>query len=188
MPEPHQQSLARQFAEGDMAAAQHTIDIHQSDITRLVVRMLGWQHPEAVDDLVQETFLRALESRQRFNGQSTLATWLTRIAVNQCRAYLRKHRRRHLLLSWWKGQQPNRTAPAADTHSQQDETNQHVQRAIAELSATHREVIVLHYLEHQSIDHIAETLGISPGATTTRLSRARDALRTLLDPALIDPS
>ena len=181
MPETHPQLLASQFAEGDLQAAARMIDAHQPAITRVVVRLLGWQHAEVVDDLVQETFLRALESRHRFNGQAALGTWLTRIAVNQCRAYLRKLRRRQMLMAWWRGQQPTNHAPPADAKRQQDETTLQVRQAIAQLPTTSREVIVLHYLEHQSIEQTATTLGISTGAATTRLSRAREALRQLLD-------
>ncbi|MGI9455979.1 MAG: RNA polymerase sigma factor, partial [Aeoliella sp.] len=93
--------LARAFAAGDAIAAQNVVDTHQDAIALLVHRMLGWSCDDSVEDIVQDVFVRALVARGRFNGKATLKTWLTRIAINECRAHFRKTGRRQLLLRVW---------------------------------------------------------------------------------------
>lgn len=176
--------LAAQFAAGDVAAVQRVVDQHQEPLTRLVVRLLGWNDRAAADDLVQEVFVRAIESRQQFNGTATLTTWLTRIAINQCRAHVRKQQRRRVLLRWWHATSNGRHQHPATQPTEQQETAEHVRDAVASLAPNYREVVVLYYLQQLPIEQVADLLGIKPGTAHTRLSRARNELRKLLDESL----
>lgn len=186
MADSHNHDLAHRFAQGDIAAVEQVLASEQPRLCRLVRRMLGWSFPSAVDDLVQETFVRALTAQQRFNGSATLETWLTRIAINECRAYLRKERRRQVLLGWWHRQQPLAVAPPGNQSTELDETTTAVRLAIARLSPTSREVIVLHYLEQLPVEHVAKALHLKPGTVSTRLTRARAQLGRLLDESLLE--
>ncbi|WP_442484175.1 RNA polymerase sigma factor [Aeoliella sp. SH292] len=176
--------LAARFAAGDNACIAEVIELHQPSVVRLAARMLGGDHQLAMDDLVQEVFLRAIEKRNQFQQTSTLKTWLTSITLNQCRAYLRKQRRRKLLLGWWQNQNPSQPTGPADTRATTSESAQQVRDAIARLPTVSREIVVLHYLEELTIDEAAQALGITAGAAATRLSRARAQLRERIDPTL----
>lgn len=186
MANPSECELATRFASGDLDCIPQVIQEHQAGIARLAARVLGIEHHAAIDDVVQEVFLRAIESRKQFQQNSTLRTWLTSIAINQCRAYLRKQRRRKMLLGWWRNQNHNEAAASADTRARSAESAQQVRDAIAMLPILSREIVVLYYLEELTIDEIAQALSITPGAVSTRLSRARTQLRARLDSTLFD--
>ena len=188
MVDSDERALARQLAAGDARAAQVVLDRHQSSIDRLVRRLLGWNSAPAADDIVQEVFVRAIESGHKFNGSSSLRTWLTRIAINECRAHRRKQLRRQTLLALWNKTQQPRYSPRADTATEKRETTHQVRNAIACLPDNDREVVVLFYLEELSTAEVAEALSIKPGAAATRLSRAREKLKQMLDPILLETS
>lgn len=175
-----EQQLARRFAAGDVNAAQQIIDTHQPQIAALVQRMLGWSGDQMAADITQEVFVKALVARESFGGKSTFKTWLTRIAINECRAHLRKQNRRQKLLRWWQAGFGGSVSPPPEAETTQAETNHRVRQAIGELPEKLREVVVLHYLEELSVADIAEVLSLNLGTISTRLSRAREKLKTLL--------
>jgi RNA polymerase sigma factor (sigma-70 family) len=151
---------------------------HHPQVARLAHRLLGWRDRDAVDDVVQEVFLVALTRLKDFRGESSLATWLMGITVNQCRA----HRRRSALrLTWlrqmWSRAETNHQPVWADEDT---ETSQQVRGAIAALPPRDRDVIVLFYLEDCSVARIAKLLGAKPNAIEVRLHRARQRLKTKL--------
>jgi RNA polymerase sigma-70 factor (ECF subfamily) len=165
--------LREQIDDFDQIVARH-----QAEVARLAYRLLGWRDREAVDDVVQEVFLVALTRLKNFRGDSSLATWLMGITVNQCRA----HRRRSTLrLTWlrqrWTGTSATEQPPAANDG---DETSRQVRDAVAALPSRDREVIVLFYLEDFSVAQIAQLLGLKNNAVEVRLHRARQRLRTKL--------
>jgi len=130
---------------------------------------------------VQETFLSALKALPKFNGQSSMGTWLTAITVNKCR----NHRRKRLL--WLKfltashAGPPAEPAGGADRDGHRRETAMHVRRAVRLLPAKYREVIVLRYLEEMDVDEICEVLDLARGAVDVRLHRARSKLKDALN-------
>ena len=157
---------------------------HHAQVARLAHRLLGWRDRDAVDDVVQEVFLIALTRLKDFRGDSSPATWLMGITVNQCRA----HRRRAALrLTWlrqmWSGAETNHE-PA--TTADDDETSRQVRDAVAALPPRDREVIVLFYLEDCPVAQIAQLLGAKPNAIEVRLHRARQRLKTKLASLLRD--
>lgn len=149
---------------------------HQDRVTALVWRLLDWRR-EDVQDVVQDVFLAAFKNLAKFRGQARPATWLYRIAVNQCR----RHRRmRFLRLRFWN---PTEALQARSSSSTADaETRARVRRSIADLPLHDREVIVLRYLEGLTTPEIAVIVGRSPNAVDVRLNRARAALRAALGP------
>ena len=156
---------------------------HQAQVTRLAFRLLGWRGD--VDDVVQEVFLAALKHGPRFRGESSVATWLTRITINKCRSH---QRRRHL---WWRlfgraaepdTQASSFGAPVGDALAGV-ETSAKVRAAVQALPARDREVVVLRYFENLSFGEIGAATGASTNAVEVRLHRARarlaEALRDL---------
>lgn len=170
-------SLVERLVAGDASAFDRVVADEQVRITRLVHRLLGWD--EDVQDVVQEVFLAALSSRKAFRGGSSLRTWLTRIAINQCR----KQARRRLL---WRrlrravaGRRRGGPAPA-DRQAVDRESFEQVRRAVQALPPACREVTVLRYLEEMPIEGIAEVLSVSRNVVEVRLHRARQKLKEAL--------
>ena len=81
-------ALVARAVSGDRQAVGQLVAAHQQRIARLVQRLLAW--PDDVDDVVQDVFVHALRSLARFDGHSSLATWLVRIAINRCRSHQRR--------------------------------------------------------------------------------------------------
>lgn len=173
--------LAKRFAAGEVEAAQQVIDRHQAALTAFIARMLGWQGDQLAADMVQEVFVKALIAREKFDGKATIKSWLTRIAINECRAHFRKQNRRDKLLRWWRAGLGQRTNPPPEQGIARSETDALVRQAINQLSHKLREVVVLHYLESMSVKQTAEVLDLNPAAVAVRLNRARAKLKTLLD-------
>jgi len=153
---------------------------HQSRVARLCYRLLGWRADIEIEDVVQDVFAAAFEGLRQFRGESSVATWLTRIAINRCRSHMR---RRGALLRLLSNVRRRRQAPvwaAADTALVDSEQADRVLRAVRGLPAKYREVIVLRYLEDMSTDQISQATGLTRNAVEVRLNRARQWLRASL--------
>jgi RNA polymerase sigma-70 factor (ECF subfamily) len=150
-------------------------------------RILG--NDDDAGDAVQEAFLSAFRSLDRFEGGSKLSTWLHRITVNASLMKLRRDRRKPMraiedLLPQFSdaGRRAtwNRGVPTGDEVLRSEETRALVRRKIDELPDDYRIVLVLRDIEGLDTQQTATYLDITPAAVKTRLHRARQALRTLL--------
>jgi RNA polymerase sigma-70 factor (ECF subfamily) len=135
--------------------------------------------PAAVDDLVQEVFLKLLSRLHEFQGRSSLKTWIYRIAVNHVIDANRRHK-------WWRwlgmdlaADRRSDADPGRDI--ERDESTRHLRIALDGLAERHRSVIVLHYFEDLSVEEIAGILRISPGTVKSRLHYARNRLANQLE-------
>ena len=146
------------------------------------------------EDCLQETFLKAFDKIDGFEGRSALGTWLHSILVNQSLMKLRKNKReRH--------EQIDDLMPQFDSNAcrieapwsylatpeellEQDQTRALVQSKIDQLPENYRIVLQLRDIEEFDTETVAAMLGISPGAAKVRLHRARAALKVLLEPLL----
>jgi len=143
-------------------------------------------------DAVQDAFISAFQAIDRFEGNSQLATWLHRIVVNACLMKLRARSRRQevsiegLLPAFdaagHHAQSVRRWRLPPDEQLQSDENRKLVRQCIDMLPADFRSVLLLRDIEEFSTEEAAAALQITPGAVKTRLHRARQALRTLLEP------
>jgi RNA polymerase sigma-70 factor, ECF subfamily len=147
-----------------------------------VYRLLGNQDDAA--DATQEVFLRACLHWEQLRDRESLGEWLYRVATNLCIDVLRKRKR----LSWWKLPRPHRedegneeegdeetlTAPSADYGGMAVVAErEHLQLALARLPHEYAVVLVLSVAQGIPYQEIASILGVSPGATASRLSRAK---------------
>ena len=164
----------RQAQKGDVGAFATIYDAHAAAVHSLVRRMVADEREAR--ELTQDTFVRAWERLTGFKRQSSLSTWLHRIAVNVVLEHLRRGKRDAL-----------RLIDAADgsvpSHSDVGrlDTRMDVNAALARLPAGARTVFVLHDVEGYSHDEIAEMTGIAAGTARAQLFRARQRLMTLLD-------
>ncbi len=143
-------------------------------------------------DAVQDAFLSAFKAITTFNGDSQLGTWLHRIVVNAClmrRRSLDRHPTVAIdsLLPEFDATGHHRESVKSFRGSPNDvlateELRQQVRDCIDRLPAHYREVLILRDIEELDTDATAAALRVSPGVVKTRLHRARQALRTLLEP------
>ena len=171
-------ALAAAFQAGDAAAAEVVAAHLLPYVHRLVGRLAGWSSD--ADDLVQDVLVAALAARTKFRGDAKLETWITRIAVNQCRAHARKQWLRTRLFQTWAAARPAASAPPASDSADDNEQAARVRQAVAALPTKYREAIVLCYLQTMTPAEAAAALGVRQGTVEVRLSRARDQLRKLL--------
>ncbi|MDX2118149.1 MAG: sigma-70 family RNA polymerase sigma factor [Planctomycetota bacterium] len=189
---PDDVSLVTRMQAGDAAALEQVVREFGGRMLAVARRFL----PDENDamDAVQDGFLSACKSINRFEGGSRLETWLHRIVVNAALMKLRSRRRS-------KERKIDDLLPSNDTHTPYGEVSpwrsserggldeiraaemrRIVQEKIDELPDAYRTVIVLRDIEGLDTSETARLLGDTENAIKTRLHRARLALRTLLDP------
>ena len=189
---PDEAALLARLRAGEEAAYAELVRAHGGKLLAVARRML--RSEEDARDAVQEAFLSAFRSIDRFEGGARLSTWLHRIVVNAALMRLRTRRRKpegpidDLLPGFLEDghmavpAQPWREVPVDEVESA--ELRRLVLAKIHDLPESHRNVLLLRDIEGLDTDEAARALGIAPGAVKTRLHRARQALRGLLEPHL----
>jgi RNA polymerase sigma-70 factor (ECF subfamily) len=178
-------ALVQRCAAGDESAFAELVSDHQRMVVQLAVNLLG-DRDEALD-LSQDVFLRVFRTIARFRGQSSLKTWIYRIAVNQARNRHRFWRRRRradqvsLDLHVAEHGDLRSTADVGPERVlQQKELAAALKHAFDALPFDQRTAIVLREIDGLSYEEIAFSLGVAVGTVKSRLTRARQALRAEL--------
>jgi RNA polymerase sigma-70 factor (ECF subfamily) len=183
-------ALLSRLRAGEESAFEELVRAYGSRLLGLARRIL-WSQEEA-KDVVQETFLAAFQSLERFRGDSNLGTWLSRIAVNHCLMRLRSRRRKpehsmeELLPEFLPdGHAVRKSAQwdvSIDSEVERKEVFGLVRDRIDALPESYRTVLLLRDIEELTTGEVAEILGVTANTVKVRLHRARQALRTLLEP------
>ena len=178
-------ALVERCAAGEETAFTELVAEHQRMVVQLAMNLLG-EREESLD-LSQEVFLRVFRTIYRFRGQSSLRTWIYRIAVNQARNRHRFWRRRHRAdqVSLEQhvashGDLPSGRSVTPDHVLEQKELGASLQRALDALPFDQRSAIVLREVDGLSYEEIAFSLGVAVGTVKSRLTRARQTLRQVL--------
>lgn len=161
--------LAAQAAEGDMDAFGGLFERYARDVYRMALA-LGHRRPDA-EDLMQDTFLAAWEGIGRFQGRSSVKTWLTAVMLRQAG---RNRRRASLRATEPLDGRAETTAPIRHDGAA---SRLDVHAMLESLSEEHRRVLILRELQGLSYDEIAGVLEIPRGTVESRLFRARTLLR-----------
>ena len=183
-------TLIAQLRAGDEAAFEQVVRLYGGRLLAVARRIVG--SDEEARDVVQDAFLNAFKSFDRFEGNAKLSTWLHRIAVNAALMKLRTRKRKPeqsietLLPSFLDdGHHEERFKSwdePIDKIMERKETRELVRRQIDALPESYRTVLVLRDIEGLDTEETANMLGLSVNATKIRLHRARQALRSLLSP------
>ena len=186
------EALLARLRAGDEGAYEELVRSHGGRMLAVARRFL--RSEDDARDAVQEAFVSAFRGVERFEGTARLSTWLHRIVVNAALMKLRTRRR--------KPEQPidellpgfvedgHMQAPPSPWRSpeldpvERRELRALLDRAIESLPESYRNVLLLRDIEELDTEETARAMGISPGAVKTRLHRARQALRGLLEPHL----
>ena len=180
--------LIANLQQGLETAYEALIERFEQPVYNLVVRMVG--NSADAEDVVQEVFLKVFRNVAAFRRQSSLKTWIYRIAVNEAR----NHRRwfsRHAGREVGLGAEPEagRTyeqvledaCPSPYQSAADRESRRLIERALSRLKPAYRAAVVLRDLEELSYEEIAEVLQISLGTVKSRIVRGREGLRRSLE-------
>jgi len=190
--EAERQLLAKVRA-GDEEASAALVRKYGGRMLAVARRFLPFEEDSA--DAVQDAFLCAFRSLVHFEGNSSLGTWLHRIVVNSCLMKLRAQSRSRqipiddLLPTF--DETGHHTRPVRRWEDQallqlsREETRVQVRACIDRLPESYRTVLLLRDIEELDTEETAKQLEITPAAVKTRLHRARQALRTLLEPVVL---
>jgi RNA polymerase sigma-70 factor (ECF subfamily) len=159
--------LAARAAEGDTAAQAALIRETQADVWRLCAHLADRQ---VAEDLTQETFLRALPALARFEGRSSLRTWLLSIARRVCADHLRARKRRGLVLV---GEDTDLGELVRDVPADEVGGTVAAQDVLDRLEPERREAFVLTQLIGLPYAEAAEVVGCPIGTIRSRVARAR---------------
>ena len=183
---PDDAKLVERARAGDQAAFRELYDLYHKQLYRLAGSMAG--PVEDVHDIVQEAFVRAFRSLDKFKGQSSFYTWLYRIAINVTTDYRRKQARRRQqftdrpLEDIDRGASqmaaPERDNPEADLYRIEIESL--VEKALETLSEDHRKVVVLREINGLSYQEIADITETTIGTVMSRLHYGRKKLAETL--------
>lgn len=170
--------LVRRCRQGDTAAFEEVYRAHSARLYSLLLRMVGGG--QDAEDLLQDVFLQAYRKLDSFRGDSSLGTWLYRLAVNQCLDFLRGRQNRMARatesLDDEGVQEPASPAPVIPAAISRVD----LERAIARLPEGCRLAFVLHDVEGFAHHEVADLLGISEGTSKSQVHKARLKLRSML--------
>jgi RNA polymerase sigma-70 factor (ECF subfamily) len=174
LPVSSQADLVRRAARGDALAFERLLATRADHAFRIAQAMLG-DESEA-RDATQDAFVSAWRELPRLRDPERFDPWLRRILVNACRAQMRVRKRvREIRLDLI----VDPAAPGPGLSEQVGATDM-LARAFDRLDGDRRALLVLHYLDHASVEQIAASLGIPTGTVKWRLHDAREALQRAL--------
>ena len=178
--------LIRRAQRGDADAFEQLLLEHQKNVYNLCYRMAG--NPDDAMDLSQETFLRAWRCLDQYQFASAFSTWLYRLCSNICIDFLRRRRRQQTVPLTFEdvdGEEQTYAVPDAQPLPEEQVelklTRETLAAAMAQLLPEHRAVLQLRVVNEMSYEQIADVLDIQIGTVKSRLSRARNQLKKILE-------
>lgn len=166
-----QSQLIARVLNGDATAEREMYETHVDRVYRLAYRMTGDE--TMAEDYTQETFIKAFDRLDSFEGRSALSTWIHSIAVSVVLSGLRKVKR----LRNREAELDEVTSRAGAVGSADIELKIRLHQAIDALPDEMRMAVIMHDIEGFKHEEIAEVFGVPVGTAKSRLSRARQALR-----------
>ena len=175
------EEIIHSIKAGKTAGFKDLVKRYESRVAATVIGMLG--HCPEAEDVGQETFIRFYNGLNSFQGNSSVVTYLTRIAINLSLNELKRRKRRALFLYPKPVEEMGLTSD--DTISSLfDEEREIVQKALDQLDPKFRMVVVLRLIEGFSTAETASILKLPPGTVLSRLARAQAKLKEILETKL----
>ncbi len=183
------QALVERAQRGDKRAFDMLVRKYQQRIMKVLSRYV--RDPMEVQDLAQETFIKAYKALPRFRGDSAFYTWLYRIAINTAKNYIVSQGRRPpqsdidaTEAETYEGESALKEYASPEREVLRDEIKETVFRAIDELPEDLKTAITLRELEGMSYEEIADAMECPIGTVRSRIFRAREAIDKKLRPLL----
>jgi RNA polymerase sigma-70 factor (ECF subfamily) len=184
----HEAALVAELKAGSEDAYAYLLAVYQNPVFNLISHIVD-RTPDA-PDVLQDVFVKVFKGIQHFHGESSLKTWIYRIAVHEAsnhrRSWLRRHWREVLSLddggviseAGWADPALQPETPLEVL--EQAERQELVERALLSLVQPYRTVVVLREIEGFAYEEIAQIMGISEGTVKSRLMRGRELLKRKL--------
>ncbi len=168
--------LIRSFIKGDESVFRELVIKHRDKVRNLVFVTLG--DAESIDDISQDVFISVYHKLREFRFESKFTTWLYRITINKCRDYLRKKKVRSIFIPLGDSDREYPTGP----FSENIDIPQIVRKAIEKLPEKLKIPLIMRDIDGLSYKEIAEQLGTDIGVIKSRIFRARENLKIILEP------
>jgi len=181
--------VVRAVQEGDVAAFDQLILKYRERLFGVIYNMTS--NREDASDLTQDAFIKAFQSINRFQGQSSFFTWLYRIGINSTLTHLRKNRLRTFFSLEKVDEEDRQSAEVIDALTDKSgadrdvfvhELQEKLNEAMQKLSIKHRTVVTLFEIDGLSHQEIAEVMNCSVGTVRSRLHYAKQLLQAELQP------
>jgi RNA polymerase sigma-70 factor, ECF subfamily len=177
--------LVKAAKRGDMLAFEELVARHRDKIYARAFSMM--RNEDEALDLSQEAWVKSWQRLKQFQGESSFATWMTRITINLCLDQLRKnkrHRAESIEVLDEESGGVERQMPVVEVNPteglERTEVRKRIDEALGKLSAEHRTVLILHEFEDLEYKEIAKRMECSIGTVMSRLFYARRKMAALL--------
>jgi len=169
--------LANRMKQGDRRAFEEFVDLYGARVHRLVRQYVG--NPEDAADVTQEVFIDLYKGIGSFRGESSIMTWVYRIAVNHCLRHCEKTGKKDAPsnLSDWSDLSDNDWRSSPEQCAEKSELGREVYAELGRLQPMHRDVVILHELHGLTYDECARALDVPVGTVKSRLSNAFKKMR-----------
>ena len=178
-------TLVRWSQRGDTEAFEQLVFRHRDKIYARAYLMM--RNEDEAMDLSQEAWVKSWQRLAQFQGESSFATWITRIVINLCLDQLRRQKRQRTESIEHLDEESGgveRQMPVVTTNPteglERTELRARIDKALGQLSYEHRTVLILHEFEELEYKEIAKRMGCSIGTVMSRLFYARRRMATLM--------
>jgi len=179
MQKQNEQELIVKARNGDSNAFKELIQKYEGQVAATVIGMLGYC--AEADDVGQETFIRFYKSLDKFRGDSSIGTYLTRIAINLSLNELKRRKRKRKLFYYNANDKIKNIADLTNSKMQR-EVKEIVHKGIQKLDSKFRSVIVLRLIDGYSTQETAKILALPVVTVLSRLARGQEKLKEILVP------
>ncbi len=181
--------LVRRVQKGDKRAFDLLFDRYKHKIAGLISRFV--RDPQEVEDVMQESFIKAYRALPRFRGDAAFYTWLYRIAINTSKNYLVSRSRRPPAVDidaeeaeFYEGSEPLKETENPENQLARDELEAAIDEAIQNLPDELRSAVTLREFDGLSYEQIADVMECPIGTVRSRIFRAREAIDKKIAPLM----
>jgi RNA polymerase sigma-70 factor (ECF subfamily) len=167
-------ALVERYLAGDMTAFDELMIRYERQIYRVCYRFV--ENPDDAKDLAQEVFIKAFEHLPTFRRESSLKTWLYRIAMNHCINHVKKNSREFVEVAETMGS----SLPSAHAEMEEQERREHLRRLVKRLPPKQKAILELRIHEQLSYEEIARISGRSVSTIKASVFFALERLRKLV--------
>ena len=177
-------TFVAELQSGSEEAFAYLLGVYQTPVFDLVSHIV--ENSSDAADVLQDVFVKVFRRIGQFQGESSLKTWIYKIAIHEAsnhrRSWLRRFRREPVSLDGGAVEPPAAQSKEDTPYQALEKTERQVvvRRALASLAPPYRTVVVLREIEGLSYEEIAQVLGIAEGTVKSRLVRGRDLLKRKL--------
>lgn len=174
---------------GDTNAFSVLVDRYKDLVFTLAIRMM--KNREEAEEVTQDTFIKIYKSLRKFKGDSKLSTWIYKVAFNSCLDRLKSYKREYLKVTIDEFTEHQvKTIDNALDSLVEEERKQKIQDCLQQLPSEDSFLLTLYYFEEQSLDEIANVVGLTANNLKVKLFRSRKKLASIfkaqLEPEIIE--